>query len=88
VINNIVEASQYAALVSNTGALALFAYLSAENGPDSEFMIADGLAVARGWPRRFVPTAREALLNLGLIERIGRRGNTGPYLYRWRSDPA
>jgi hypothetical protein len=28
------------------------------------------------------------LLGLGFIERIGRRGKTGSYLYRWRSDPA
>jgi hypothetical protein len=84
VMNTIVESDQYAALVSNTDALALFAYLSAENGADSEFMIADGLAEARGWPRRFVPAARKMLLGLGFIERIGRRGKTGSYLYRWR----
>jgi hypothetical protein len=84
IMRHIVEAPVYEALVANTGALALFAYLSAENGSDAQFMIADGLAGARGWPRRFVPTARHALLAIGVIECTRPRGNGKPALYRWR----
>jgi hypothetical protein len=84
IMNNIVEAGQYAALVSNKDALALFAFLSAENGPGSKFMIADGLARATGWPRRFVPAARKALLSLGLVECVRPRGKNAPALYQWR----
>jgi hypothetical protein len=84
IMQHIVEAPVYGALIANTDALALFAYLSAENGPDAEFMIADGLGEARNWPRRFVPAARRALLAMGVIECIRPRGNGTPALYRWR----
>ena len=78
-MNHIVDAPEYDALVANVGALALFAYLSAENGSRAEFMIADGLGKARGWPRRFVPAAREALLDLGVVEitRAARKKRAG-----------
>lgn len=84
IMHHIVEAPVYASLVANTDALALFAYLSAENGQDADFMIADGLGKARGWPYRFVPAARRALLDLGIIvcTRPARRG--APALYRWQ----
>jgi len=83
IMNHIVEAPEYGALVANVGALALFAYLSAENGPGAEFMIADGLSKARGWPRRFVPAAREAL-DLGLVELVRAAGKNAPALYQWK----
>jgi hypothetical protein len=83
VMNTILEAEKYEALIANTDALALFAYLSAENSGSPAFMITDSLSEARGWPRRFVPTARQALIDLGLIEHIGRKGKLGPHLYRW-----
>jgi hypothetical protein len=47
-MNNLIEADQFKARSSDIGALALFAYLSAENAPNSEFMIADALGPARG----------------------------------------
>jgi primase-like protein len=84
IMNTIVEAHQYEALVSNTDALALFAYLSAENGSASEFMIADGLGKARGWSRRFVPAARKALLDLQIVQCVRPRGKDAPAIYRWK----
>jgi hypothetical protein len=83
VMQNIVEAPFYSALIANLPALALYSYLSAENGPAAEFMVADGLGPARGWPRRFVPEARRALLAMGAIKcvRFPRKGV--PALYRW-----
>ena len=84
VMNHIVQAPVYEGLVANLEAMALFAYLSAENGPDAEFMIADGLTEARGWPRRFVPKARKALIKMGIVEcvREPKKGTAG--LYRWK----
>lgn len=83
IVNHIVEAPVYSRLVANIEAMALFAYLSAENGPEAEFWIADGLAEARGWPRRFVPEARKALLDLGVIECVRPRRRGVPAVYRW-----
>ena len=84
IMQHIVEAPVFGALIANPDALALFAYLSAENGPDAEFWIADGLGEARGWPSRFVPKARRVLLAMGVVECIRPRGNRKPALYRWR----
>jgi hypothetical protein len=86
IINHLVGQSQWEVLIAQPDILGVLTVLSAENGPDAEFMIADGLGEARGWPRRLVPNARAKMLELGLIERIGRKGRTGPYLYRWRTE--
>jgi hypothetical protein len=87
VMQNIVEAPFYSALIANLDALALYSYLSAENGPAAQFMAADGLGPVRGWPRRFVPEARRALLDMGAIKcvRFPRKGV--PALYRWNLAP-
>jgi len=87
VMRNIVEAPFYSALIADLPALALYSYLSAENGPNSQFMVADGLGPARGWPRRFVPEARRALLDMGAIKcvRFPRKGV--PALYVWNLAP-
>ncbi len=87
VMQNIVEAPVFAALIANLDAWALFAYLAAENGPNAQFMVADGLGSARGWPQRFVPKARKALLDMGAIKcvRFPRKGV--PALYRWNLVP-
>jgi hypothetical protein len=87
VMQNIVQAPFYSALIANLDALALYSYLSAENGPAAEFMVADGLGPARNWPQRFVPKARRALLAMGAIKcvRLPRKGV--PALYRWNLAP-
>ena len=46
----IVEEPKRKALSANPEYLGVFAHLAFENGPDAEFMIADGLAEAMGWP--------------------------------------
>ena len=86
VMNHIVEAPVFAALVAKPEALALFAYLSAENGPDAEFWIADGLGPARGWPRRLVPAARKVLIEVGVVKCVRPKGKGAPALYRWNLD--
>ena len=83
VMQNIVEKPCWGALIANPKTLALFSYLSAENGPNSTFMVADDLGPARNWPRRLVPDARKALLDLGVIRCVRRRGKNAAALYRW-----
>jgi Bifunctional DNA primase/polymerase, N-terminal len=87
VMQNIVEAPFYSALIANLPALALYSYLSAENGPAAQFMVADGLGPARGWPRRFVPEARKALLGMGAIKCVRYPRKGVPALYRWNLAP-
>ena len=64
----IVEPDQFAALTRDPAVFGVVAFLIAENGPDANFMIADGLAKAKHWSRRIVPAARHAMLDIGLIE--------------------
>jgi hypothetical protein len=80
----VVESAQFQALAIEPVVLGVLAFLVAENGPDSEFMIADGLTKKMGWRRRLLPAARARFIELGLIERIDRRDKTGALLYRWR----
>ena len=84
IMNHIVESPIYSKLVDNMDALALFAYLSAENGLDAEFMVANGIAEARGWPRRSVQNARKALIELQIIKCVRPPRKGAPALYRWR----
>jgi hypothetical protein len=84
VMNHIAGRPVFSALSADPAVLGVYAYPSAENGPGAEFMIADGLGPARGWPRRLVPEARRALLVLGIVERIRPAGNGLPALFRWK----
>jgi hypothetical protein len=88
VMQNIVEGPLYQRLIADPEVWALYAYLATENGPAAQFMVADGLGPARGWPRRMVPRARRALLDMGAIKciRFPRKGT--PALYRWPPPPA
>jgi Bifunctional DNA primase/polymerase, N-terminal len=85
VMQNIIESPLFQRLIADVEVWALYAYLATENGPAAQFMVADGLGPARGWPRRMVPRARRALLDLGAIKcvRFPRKGV--PALYRWAS---
>jgi hypothetical protein len=80
------DAEQYAALAADLGLMGFYSVLRAENGPDSTFMIPNGMAAARGWSRRDVQTNRKRLLDLALIECVRRPSNGTPALYRWRSE--
>jgi hypothetical protein len=83
VMNQIVEAPQFTLLLQSPIATTLFVFLQAENGPNAEFWIADGLADRLGWSRRSIPAARKMLLKLGIIKCIRPRGKNAPALYRW-----
>jgi hypothetical protein len=83
VVHQMLDPEQYARLLERPEIFGVFAYLAAENGPNAEFMIADGLAKARGWSRRLVPAARGVLLRLGIIKCVSPSGKNAPALYRW-----
>jgi Bifunctional DNA primase/polymerase, N-terminal/Primase C terminal 1 (PriCT-1) len=83
IMDQIVEAPQFKALMADPVATTLFVFLRAENGEDAEFMVADGLGQAMGWPRRFVPTARKALIELGIITCVRPPGDGRAAMYRW-----
>jgi hypothetical protein len=85
VMQNIVESPLFQRLIADVEVWALYAYLATENGPAAQFMVADGLGPARGWPRRMVPRARRALLDMGAIKCVRQPRKGTPGLYRWAS---
>jgi hypothetical protein len=69
-------------LVGDPYALSLLNWLKAHNGPNSKFMIADGLSDRLGWPRRRLPEARRSLIKLGYVTVLRRPSQLhGPGLY-------
>ncbi len=84
IMNHIIAKPVFSALVADPSVMGVFAYLAAENGPEADFMIADGLGPARGWPRRLVPHARKTMLALNVIECIRPPAIGRPGLYRWK----
>jgi hypothetical protein len=83
-MQHIIEGPVFDRLIADPELWTLCSYLMIENGPAAKFMVADGLAEARGWPRRLVPAARKALLDMQIIERIRPPKKGAPALYRWR----
>ncbi len=88
VMQNIVEGPLFQRLIADVEVWALYAYLATENGPAAQFMVADGLGLARNWPRRMVPRARRALLDMGAIKCVRHPRKGTPGLYCWASPPA
>src|SRR5262249_3826906 len=82
-MQHVIERPTFATLIPDPQTWTVCSYLMIENGPSAEFMIADGLAAARGWPRRMVPEARRMLLEMGIVELVRPHGNGVPALYRW-----
>ena len=73
-------------ITSSQDDFLLLSYLRANNGRNSTFWVADGLANTLGWRRQRLAAARHSLIQGGYIKRL-RGGNqyTGPALYRWLS---
>ena len=73
-------------ITSSQDEFLLLSYLRANNGPDSTFWVADGLAGILRWRRQRLAAARYSLIQRGYLKRL-RGGNqyTGPALYRWLS---
>lgn len=67
-------------------ALALFAFLRANNGPVSQFMVADGLSARSefsSWSRRDIPNARKELIARGLIVPLSKSAPGQAATYAW-----
>jgi hypothetical protein len=73
------------AMVRNrdTDAFALLGYLRAHNGPWADFYIANGLTTTFGWGKNRLVTARQRLIDLGMIALVRPAGRRQPALYRW-----
>ena len=84
-MQHIIEGPAFPKLMADPEVWTVCSFLMIEQGPDAQFMIADGLGEARGWPRRMVPKARKALLDLKIIEQVRRPGNGLAALYRWKA---
>jgi hypothetical protein len=63
----------------------LLSYLRANNGPDSTFMVANGLAEKFGWKRHTLAAARESLIGRGYLKPVRQASQHMPGLYRWLS---
>ena len=65
-------------LVAEQDAFILLAYLRAKQGPDSTFMITNGLSKTLGWGRQRLSAARELLIQQGYIRRLRHAANNSP----------
>jgi hypothetical protein len=75
---------QVDSLVSDPHLFALIAWLKAQNGPDSEFWIANGLAAKHlGWSEALLRKTRRRARELGWIEMIAQPVKGRNALYRW-----
>jgi hypothetical protein len=61
----------------------LLTFLRANQGPDSTFMCANGLADVFGWHRIRLANARRRLIELGYFEVLRHAGPKTPALFRW-----
>jgi hypothetical protein len=66
-------------------ALVLLTFLRGQNGPDAEFMIANGLAETLGWQRKRLAATRRLLIELGYISEVRAASSyRGAALYQWK----
>ena len=61
----------------------LLAFLRAHNGPQSDFMIANGLADVFGWRRQRLTAARQRLVGLGYVRLVRGARQHQTAVYRW-----
>jgi hypothetical protein len=66
-------------------AFVLLAFLRANNGPTSTFMVTNTLSETFSWTRKRLAAARKFLLLCGYIEQVERASTGNPGLYRWKS---
>jgi hypothetical protein len=75
-------------LITEPSTLLLLTFLKANNGPDAEFMISNGLAEGPSARLRMnlraLRQARDRLIELGYIYRVRAAIQNRPALYRWR----
>ena len=65
-------------------ALSLLTFLRMENGPDANFIVANGLRTRLRWSLDRISQARRRLIEVGIVEQIrGASSKAGPALHRW-----
>ena len=64
-------------------ALVLLAFLRANQGPWSTFMVANGLAETFGWTRKRLAAVRRNLIQMGYIAAVRQAAQGIPALYKW-----
>jgi Bifunctional DNA primase/polymerase, N-terminal/Primase C terminal 1 (PriCT-1) len=80
-------------LIAEPDVFTLLMFLKANNGPDAEFMIANGLAegdnAKLAMSRKGLARARQRLLQLGYVYQVRAAGGWAqlPALYRWPKRP-
>jgi hypothetical protein len=67
---------------SDQDAFILLGFLRANNGPDTTFFIANGLAETLGWRRQRLSATRRRLHAMGAIRPV-KSPSQGPTEYRW-----
>jgi hypothetical protein len=72
-------------IASDQDAFLLLAFLRANNGPQSTFIAANGLAETFGWTRKRFARARRRLETTHLVLVRSASVHNGAALYRWRS---
>ena len=72
-------------LCANPDAFTLLAYLRANNGPWSDFWVANGLAETFGWGIKRLATARRILIERGDVVLIKPSHKGSPAVYEWAS---
>jgi hypothetical protein len=70
-------------IVGDPYLVALLAWLRANNGPESVFMVADGLASRLDWPRRQLSAARQRAIAGGWIKQVSPAFDGHAARYVW-----
>jgi bifunctional DNA primase/polymerase-like protein len=70
-------------LLSDPDALTLLAFLNANNGPQAQFLVCNGLAKTFQWGAKRIAAARLRLIELGHIEEIRAASRQAPSLFQW-----
>ena len=70
-------------LAPHPNAYTLYGVLRAENGPNSIFPIANGMAESVGQRRHSFSKARKLLIELKLVQQVSPQTQHRPAMYRW-----
>ena len=70
-------------MLQDQDAFFLLAYLRAQQGPWSTFMVANGLTETFGWRRHRLAAARTRLIEMGYLLPLRQAGKGHPALFKW-----
>jgi hypothetical protein len=75
--------NEFTSMIHEQDALLLLQFLRLENGPTSQFMVANGLTDTLRWSLRRLQSARQKLLELKEIEQIRKPSEGKSALFQW-----